>query len=201
MIYLNYLRENADLVTERLKIKNFDATAYVQDILSVDLQRRKTQKELDDNLSEQNSIAKQIGILFKEGKTDMAQSLKERSAALKILAKEMEELLITTENRINELLVLLPNLPHQSVPAGHSAEDNEIVYSEGDTEVEEGILPHWDICEKLNLVDFETGVKITGSGFPLYKAGSAIATGIDKFLFRQRCKVGIYRNVISLCCQ
>ena len=169
MIHLNYLRENADFVIERLKIKNFEAGDYVQKILAADANRRESQKKLDDNLAEQNRIAKQIGTLFKEGKTDEAQTLKDKTAALKTAAKELEECLIASETQINELLVLLPNLPHSSVPAGRSAEDNEIVHSEGDTDVSDGLLPHWELCEKLGIVDFETGVKITGSGFPLYK--------------------------------
>jgi seryl-tRNA synthetase len=173
MIHLNYLRENADFVIERLKIKNFDASDYVQKILETDIKRRKTHKKLDDNLAEQNQIAKQIGILFKEKKTDEAQNLKEKTAVLKTFAKDLEEFLVALEAETNELLVLLPNLPHSSVPAGRSAENNEVVHSEGNTDTSEYMLPHWELCEKLNIVDFETGVKITGSGFPLYKGKGA----------------------------
>ncbi|MDR1459603.1 MAG: serine--tRNA ligase [Bacteroidales bacterium] len=173
MIQLSYLRENAEVVIERLKIKNFDATLYVEKILVADIHRRETQKKLDNNLSEQNQIAKQIGILFREGKEKEAQTLKEKTSSLKASAKELEEVLHKEEAHINEMLVLLPNLPHASVPAGKSAEDNEIVYSEGDVVVSEWMLPHWEICEKLDIVDFETGVKITGSGFPLYKGKGA----------------------------
>ena len=173
MIHLNYLRENADFVIERLKIKNFESGDYVQKILSADANRRETQKKLDDNLAEQNQIAKQIGILFKEGKKEDAQVLKDKTTALKTTAKELEDNLVTYETQINELLVLLPNLPHCSVPAGRSAEDNETVHSEGNTDVPHGLLPHWELCEKLNIVDFETGVKITGSGFPLYRNKAA----------------------------
>ena len=173
MIHLNYLRENADFVVERLKIKNFDAGDYMQKILLADANRRETQKKLDDNLAEQNQIAKQIGVLFKEGKTTEAQVLKDKTLALKTTAKDLEECLATCEAQINELLILLPNLPHSSVPAGRSAENNEIVHSEGNTDVSEWMLPHWELCEKLGLVDFETGVKITGSGFPLYKDKAA----------------------------
>ena len=173
MIHLNYLRENADFVVERLKIKNFDADIEVQKILVADANRRETQKKLDDNLAEQNRIAKQIGVLFKEQKTHEAQTLKERTAELKTLAKELENDLVSLERQINELLILLPNLPHSSVPAGRAAENNEIIHTEGNTDVKEWLLPHWDLCEKLNIVDFETGAKLTGSGFPLYKDKAA----------------------------
>ena len=173
MIHVNYLRENADFVVEKLKIKNFDADGYVRKILRADENRRETQKKLDDNLAEQNRIAKQIGVLFKEKKTDEAQTLKEKTAALKTIAKEFEEHLLSLETQINELLILLPNLPHSSVPAGRSAQDNEIIHTEGNTDVKEFMLPHWELCEKLHIVDFETGVKLAGSGFPLYKDKAA----------------------------
>ena len=169
MIQLNYLRENADVVIERLKVKNFDAATYVEEIIQKDVLRRETQKNLDDNLAEQNKIAKEIGILFKEKKTAEAETLKSRTAALKAEAKNFEDSLAELEKQVNDTLVLLPNLPHASVPAGKTADDNEIVYSEGNINPETWMLPHWDICEKKDIVDFETGVKITGSGFPLYK--------------------------------
>ena len=132
MIPLVFLRENPDFVIERLGIKNFQASEYVNVIINYDKSRRSLQKQLDDNFAEQNKIAKEIGILFKEGKKEEAQLLKDRTAVLKVEAKTIEENLSSNENAINEILVLLPNLPHSSVPKGYSAEDNEIVYSEGD---------------------------------------------------------------------
>lgn len=168
MIHLNFLRENPDYVIERLSIKNFDAGEHVKNILYYDKFRRSLQKQLDDNFAEQNKIAKEIGILFKEGKSNEAQVLKEKTAQLKIDAKKIEEDLVSNENATNEILVLLPNLPHVSVPKGKSAEDNETVYSEGDVTVSTYAIPHWDLCEKLNLINFETGCKLTGSGFPIY---------------------------------
>jgi seryl-tRNA synthetase len=173
MINLNYLRENADAVVAKLKIKNFDASELVQTILSADRQRRETQKQLDDNFAEQNRIAKQIGVLFKEGKAEEANLLKERTSALKTAAKEMETALSEYEKTIDNTLVLLPNLPHDSVPKGKTADDNEIVFSQGDTASKPYMLPHWDLCDKLQLVDFETGCKITGAGFPIYSGKGA----------------------------
>jgi len=173
MINLNYLRENADAVVAKLKIKNFDASELVQTILSADRQRRETQKQLDDNFAEQNRIAKQIGVLFKEGKAEEANLLKERTSALKTAAKEMETTLSEYEKTIDNTLVLLPNLPHDSVPKGKTADDNEIVFSQGDTASKPYMLPHWDLCDKLQLVDFEIGCKITGAGFPIYSGKGA----------------------------
>ncbi len=191
MIQLNYLRENADVVIERLKIKNFDAAAYVKEIIQKDILRRETQKKLDDNLSEQNKIAKEIGILFREKKTSEAEELKSRTSILKSEAKTLEENLTELEKQINDTLVLLPNLPHSSVPAGKCAEDNEIVHSEGNTDRSNWMLPHWDLCEKLDIVDFETGVKITGSGFPLYKnKGARLQRALINFFLDNAVEAG-----------
>lgn len=168
MIHLNFLRENPDYVIERLKVKNFDAYEYVQNILSYDKRRREFQKQLDDNFAEQNKIAKEIGKLYKEGKKSEAETLKERISQLKDDAKKIEEDLILNEKATTETLILLPNIPHESVPQGKSAEDNEIVFAEGDTTTTSNLLPHWELCDKLQLINFEIGAKLTGSGFPVY---------------------------------
>jgi seryl-tRNA synthetase len=197
MIHISYLRENTDLVIERLKVKNFDAAPYVEKILLADARRREIQKKLDDNLSEQNRIAKQIGNLFKEGKASEAQILKDKTTSLKISEKELGEILFEEESQMNDMLVLLPNLPHSSVPAGHSSEDNEIVYSEGNTDVAKWMLPHWTLCEKLDIVNFETGVKITGSGFPLYKdKGARLQRALINFFLDNAVEAG-YMEVQS----
>jgi seryl-tRNA synthetase len=191
MIQLNYLRENQDIVIGRLKIKNFDATTLVEEIIQKDILRRETQKNLDDNLAEQNKIAKEIGILFREKKTNEAEVLKSKTATLKTQAKDLEDKLAEIEKQVNETLVLLPNLPHDSVPKGKSAEDNEIIHSEGNTIVESWMLPHWEICEKRDIVDFETGVKITGSGFPLYKGkGARLQRALINFFMDNAVEAG-----------
>lgn len=191
MIQLNYLRENQSIVIERLKIKNFDATTYVEKIIQKDILRRETQKNLDDNLAEQNKIAKEIGILFQEKKTNEAEVLKFKTVTLKTEAKDLEDKLTEIEKQVNDTLVLLPNLPHDSVPAGKTAEDNEIIHSENNTSVESWMLPHWDICEKRDIVDFETGVKITGSGFPLYKGkGARLQRALINFFMDNAVEAG-----------
>mgnify|MGYP001466263187 FL=1 len=173
MIHLNYLKENTDFVIERLRIKNFEAGQYVEEILLLDKTRRSLQKQLDDNFAEQNKIAKEIGMLFKQGKSNEVQILKDKTAILKTDAKSIEEALTATEIKLNDILVLLPNIPHASVPKGKSADDNEVVYTYGDINTDPHMLPHWDICEKMKLIDFETGCKITGSGFPVYTGKGA----------------------------
>ncbi len=174
MLQINIIRDNPQEIIKRLSVKNFDAKELVEKIISLDAQRRETQKKLDDNLSEANSIAKEIGVLFKSGKTTEANALKEKTTVLKISAKELSESLQITEKELNETLVLLPNLPHPSIPKGKGADDNLIVSEEGDIPMlGENSIAHWDLALKYGIIDFETGVKITGAGFPIYKGKGA----------------------------
>ncbi|PKP47347.1 MAG: serine--tRNA ligase [Bacteroidetes bacterium HGW-Bacteroidetes-11] len=174
MLELNYIRENAAEVAERLAIKNIDAAETLQKIIDIDARRREAQKNLDDNLAEANNIARQVGELFKAGKTAEASVLKARTAELKILAKDLSENLDNLVIEQNNALVLLPNVPHPSVPRGKTPEDNEIVHSEGTMpELYEGAVPHWDLASKYDIIDFELGNKVTGAGFPFYKGQGA----------------------------
>ena len=173
MLHIQTLRDNADFVIERLKVKNFEAQQIVSDVLVLDLQIRNLKKSLDDNLMVQNKLSKEIGMWFKAGKTEEANQAKEEIARLKTEEKENQETLAEKENAIQELMVLLPNLPHESVPAGKSAEDNEIVYAEGDATSFENALAHWDLVKKFDIIDFDLGTKITGAGFPVYKGKGA----------------------------
>ncbi|MBO4541675.1 MAG: serine--tRNA ligase [Bacteroidales bacterium] len=191
MITLNFLREHPQEVIDRLKVKNFDAKESVEKILDLDAQRRALQKTLDDNYARQNVIAKQIGQLFKEGKAQEAQSLKEESATLKTAAKDIENQLDEKEKALNGILVLLPNMPHASVPVGKSADDNEVVYQWGEFSVNPGHVPHWDVCSEKNLVDFELGVKLTGNGFPVYRSkGARLQRALINFFLDQAVAAG-----------
>ncbi|MEI6852725.1 MAG: serine--tRNA ligase [Bacteroidota bacterium] len=174
MIQLNSLRTEPEKIIERLSIKNLDATAQIKEILSIDDERRSTQKKLDDNLAESNLIAKEVGELFRTGKAQEANVLKEKTIDLKKNAKDLEEKLTELESSLNGLLVLLPNPPHISVKKGKTPEDNEIVATNGDIpQLPENALPHWDLASKYDLIDFELGNKITGAGFPVYKGKGA----------------------------
>jgi seryl-tRNA synthetase len=174
MLEISLLRENPQLVIDRLMVKRFDAKNIVASILETDLWRRETQKLLDDNLAEANNIAREIGNLFKNGKHQEANELKARSADLKLTAKNLSEKMETLQKEQDNLLVLLPNLPHPDVVQGLSAEDNVIVQQEGEIpELPEGSTPHWELCQKYDIIDFELGVKITGAGFPVYKGKGA----------------------------
>jgi len=174
MIEIQLIRTQANEVVERLKIKNFDAAAIVNRILDVDAERRKTQKAFDDNLAESNQLARDIGALYKAGKREEAETMKERTGLLKQEVKSLQEKLESFSAEQEELVVQLPNLPHVSVPKGKLAEDNEIVNSEGKVpDLSPDALPHWDLAKKYDLIDFECGTKITGAGFPVYKGKGA----------------------------
>ncbi len=174
MIPVQRLKTDKDQIIERLKIKNFDASELIPEIIALDDQRKATQKELDDCLAEANKLAKEIGLLFKQGKKDEATTARERSGELKANSKELSEKLENTKSELESKMLLLPNVPHPSVVPGKSEEDNEIVYSEGDIpELHAKALPHWELASKYDIIDFELGNKVTGAGFPFYKGQGA----------------------------
>ena len=173
MLQIQLIRENPERVIERLKVKNFDAKEIIQNIASLDVEIRGEKKSLDDNLMEQNSNSKKIGLLFKEGKTAEAAELKEQITQLKATEVELKASLAEKEQRIDTLLVQLPNMPHESVPCGKCAEDNEVVYQEGDITVSDNLVPHWELIKQYDIIDFDLGSKITGAGFPVYKGKGA----------------------------
>lgn len=194
MLELNYIRENTAEVAERLAIKNIDAAATLQQILALDARRRETQKELDDNLGESNSIAREVGNLMKAGKASDASELKTRVAELKTLAKELAEKLDSIQSEQTQLLIQLPNVPHSSVPKGRTAEDNEIVHSEGDMpQLSADAVPHWELATKYDIIDFELGNKVTGAGFPFYKGkGARLQRALINFFLDNAIEAGYY---------
>jgi len=173
MIPIQIIREKPDYVVERLKVKNFEAKQIIHELFALDAEIRALKKSLDDNLMLQNKLSKEIGGLFQTGKTEEANQAKAEIARLKSEEKEKQELLTSKECAIQELMVLLPNLPHETVPAGKTPEDNEIVYAEGEAAPLDNALPHWDLVKKFDIIDFDAGTKITGAGFPIYKGKGA----------------------------
>ena len=191
MIPLTTLRERPEEVVERLRVKHYDAQEQVSEILACDKRKRECQKQLDENYAEQNRIAKSIGMLFKEGRKEEAEASKQRTAELKEAAKKIEADLTEWDEKINQILVLLPNMPHISVPEGRSAEDNAEEYRWGDFEKKGACLPHWEICSRKNLIDFETGCKLTGAGFPLYREKAAkLQRALINFFLDQASQAG-----------
>ena len=196
MLQVNYIRENKQEVIEKLKVKNFKAAEILDQIIELDDQRRSTQKQLDDSLAEANKAAKEIGGLYKQGKREEAEKLKTRSGELKVLTKELGDTLESTTKTLSDLLVQLPNLPHPSVPAGNSEEDNETIHEEGSIpDLPENALPHWELAAKYDIIDFELGVKVTGAGFPFYKGkGAKFQRALINFFLDRAAEAG-YREV------
>ena len=198
MLQINYIRENSADVITRLQVKNFSkAEEIINQIIVLDTERRATQKETDEIKSESNTIAKQVGELMRSGKKEEAEKIKLKTAELKSKEKQLSDLLSQKENEINQLLVLVPNLPHVSVPIGKTPEENENVFQWGESpKLSEGALAHWDLIKKYDLIDFELGAKITGAGFPVYKGkGARLQRALINFFLDEAIKAG-YKEIM-----
>ncbi|MDR2056935.1 MAG: serine--tRNA ligase [Dysgonamonadaceae bacterium] len=174
MLTLKIITEDTQDVINRLAKKHFDARTIINEIIETDKRRKNTQQSLDKNLSEVNQLSKSIGQLMKEGRKEAAESARQRVAAMKETNKQLETSMKETENKLTELLCQIPNLPSDNVPEGKHAEDNVIEKTGGTVPVlHSGALPHWELAQKYDLIDFELGVKIAGAGFPVYKQKGA----------------------------
>ncbi len=175
MLTLKQLREDADAARKLEKKGVADAAEKIARIIALDDRRKSLQTGLDANLAEQNTIAKSIGQLFREGKQAEAEALKTRTAELKEASRGLEEEKEAVDHDLNDALVALPNFPHDSVPAGRSAEDNEVVRTGGEKPVlAEDARPHWELIKRYDIIDFDLGTKLTGAGFPVYKRQGAV---------------------------
>lgn len=175
MLQVHFIRENKETVLAGLAKRNFaDAETIIENVLSTDEHRRATQVSLDDVLAESNKISKEIGGLFKSGEVQKANILKEKTTKLKEESKVLSEKLNVLSEDLQALLYQIPNIPHASVKAGNSEEDNEKIFSEGIIpDLGKNALPHWELAKKYDIIDFELGNKITGAGFPVYKGKGA----------------------------
>ena len=174
MLQLQVLRQDVQGVKNKLAIKHFTETGLVDEIIALDDERKRLQLESDTTLSKINSASKEIGQLMAKGQKEEAEQKKQEVASLKVSLQPIANKLEETEKKQNEKLVLLPNLPSDKVPAGKTPADNVTVREGGKKPtLPAGSVPHWDLIKKYDIVDFETGVKITGSGFPLYKGKGA----------------------------
>ncbi|HAC72215.1 MAG: serine--tRNA ligase [Petrimonas sp.] len=183
MLTLKVINEDREEVIRKLAKKRFAAEDIINQIVALDETRRSSQTLLDSQLSEINLLSKSIGGLMKEGKKAEAEIAKQQVSELKELSKLNEAGLREAEAAIQNLLVIIPNLPHDSVPEGKSAEDNLVERSGGNIpQLSTDALPHWELAKKYDLIDFEWGVKITGAGFPVYKAkGSRLQRALINF--------------------
>ena len=196
MLQVSYIRENREKVLERLSVKNFKQTELVDVIISLDEERRQTQTSLDSISAEANTMAKQIGELMRTGKKEQAEELKGKTAGLKEQIKSLAEQLTRAEEELQKNLIQLPNLPHTSVPAGTTAEENENIFEHGEKpELPANPLPHWELAAKYDIIDFELGNKITGAGFPVYKGkGAKLQRALINFFLDHAEEAG-YREV------
>lgn len=192
MLQLQNIRDNKDALVKALKKRNIDAESMLNEVLALDVKRRATQTELDNTLAESNKLSKEIGLLFKSGKAQEANTLKEKTAGLKEATKLLGDTLGTIEEELQNLLYQIPNAPHESVPAGNTEEDNEEVYREGEIpSLIEGALPHWELAKKYDIIDFELGVKVTGAGFPIYKGkGARLQRALIAYFLDKNTDVG-----------
>ena len=174
MLQLQVLRQDPQAVKQRLAIKHFAETTLVDEIITLDDERKTLQLESDTTQSKINTASKEIGQLMAKGQKEEAEIKKQQVASYKNLLQPIADKLTETEKQLNDKLVLLPNLPSDKVPAGKNPVDNVVIREGGNKpNLSADAVPHWDLIKKYDIVDFETGAKITGSGFPLYKGKGA----------------------------
>ena len=169
MLKTSFIIENKETVIKSLKKRNFKSEALIDELISLDNQRKEVQTDYESKLSKSNSISKTIGQLFKDGKKEETLGLKEQSLKIKQETKLLSEKLNDIKNKINNILYQIPNIPHDKVPSGNTPEDNVVIFNSEFTVDTEAKYPHWELAEKYDIIDFELGNKITGSGFPVYK--------------------------------
>lgn len=196
MLNLKFIQENKEAVIERLAVKNFDAKEAVEKIIFLDEQRKTLQQEAESKQAQMNTIAKQIGALMQSGKKEEAEKARQETTELKNSIADLNNRRTEVGNELTTILLRLPNLPHISVAKGKSEADNVIVkIVDTIPQKHENDIPHWELAKKYDLIDFETGVKITGAGFPLYKGlGARLQRALINFFLDENIKAG-YQEV------
>ncbi len=186
MLQVPVLREQTDLVLKGLEKRNFkNAAQEIQAILDLDQKRRSLQTERDELLGRANALAKEIGGLMKSGQKEQAEQLKSETADLKQRTKSLDEEVQQLEHDLQQAIYKIPNIPHESVPAGKSAEDNEVVLEHGTIPaLPENAQPHWDLIKQYDIIDFDLGVK-TPAPFPgVQRPGCPSAARAHQLLLR-----------------
>ena len=197
MLQVQFIRENKQTVLDGLAKRNFaNAETIINQVLTADEKRRKIQVSLDDSLAESNKLSKEIGGFFKSGEVQKAKLLKEKTSQLKEKSKELNESLNTFSDQLQSLLYQIPNIPHVSVKAGNSDQDNEEIYNEGVIPVlADNAIPHWELAKKYDIIDFELGTKIAGAGFPVYKGkGARLQRALINYFLDKNTKAG-YKEI------
>ncbi|HRS18137.1 MAG TPA: serine--tRNA ligase [Bacteroidales bacterium] len=191
MLTLQIIREQTEMVLERLAVKHCNANDTIASILSLDDSRKSIQQELNAKQAEINALSKEIGQLFQAKKIDEANKAKEQTAVIKEAIKLLEEQMEAVSKQLQDTIISLPNLPHASVPKGRTADDNVVVKTGGIIPDSTGLAPHWELTEKYNLIDFELGNKLTGTGFPVYIGkGARLQRALISFFLDRAIQAG-----------
>ncbi|MGB0431136.1 MAG: serine--tRNA ligase [Bacteroidia bacterium] len=199
MIAIQTIRENSDLVIERLAIKHFDAKEIVGQILEIDAERRAVQKEVDALKADSNKIAKEIGQLFKSGKGAEANELKAKVSENKSTIKSLDAKFTELDLKQHNLLINLPNIPCYDVPNGKTPNDNKVVKQVGELRDNAGLMPHWELANKYGLIDFELGNKVTGAGFPVYRGkGARLQRALLNFFLDENTAAGYQETQVPI---
>ena len=196
MLQVNVLRQKTDWVKGRLGVKNFKQTELVDEIIALDDERKKLQAEFDALQAKVNASSKNIGKLMAAGNKEEAEQLKADVANWKASLEPVKKQASETEKQLEETLVLLPNLPSETVPRGFTAEDNEVVKESEKPLLSNDALPHWELTKKYKLIDFDLGTKITGSGFPVYMGkGAKLQRALIQYFLDYNTAAG-YKEII-----
>ena len=193
MLLLSQIKNNRSVILEGLEKRGFsDAEKTIDRVDELDQQRRSLQADLDDLLNELNIISRSIGNLLKEGKREEAEEAKQNTKDLKSKSKDLNDELSDIQSQLEDLLYTIPNIPHKDVPPGATSEDNLVLYEWGEQpELSDKALPHWELIEKYDIIDFKLGNKITGAGFPVYKGkGAKLQRALIGFFLDEAEKAG-----------
>jgi seryl-tRNA synthetase len=197
MLSISFIREQRDQLIERLKIKHFHKAEIIDAIISGDNQRKSLQLRQDNLQAELNARSREIGTLYREGKKEAADKAKEATTKLKEEIREVQKAQQKAISILQDLLVQVPNIPHESVPPGKGEEDNELIREGGGLpDLPDGAVPHWDLVTKYDIIDFELGNKLTGAGFPVYKGkGAKLQRALISFFLDENIAAG-YHEVL-----
>lgn len=192
MLSIKRIQKEAGEIIERLKVRNFDASEIIGQVIDQDKKRREILQDTEKKKAELNRLSTDIGNLFREKKNNKANQAKEKTGKLKEEIKKLDKEVGEIENKLNDLLIQIPNIPHSSVPAGNREGDNEEMRTGGEfPELPGDALPHWELAVKYDIIDFELGNKITGAGFPVYKGkGAKLQRALINFFLDEGTKAG-----------
>jgi seryl-tRNA synthetase len=195
MLTIPFIRANSEITIQGLTKKHVaNASEIVHQLIAMDDQRKSLLQQAESALEISNAAAKEIGSLMQSGQKELAEVKRAETAALKGTIREKEEAAKAAEKQMLNLLVTLPNLPHNSVPEGKTAEENEVILTWGSLpNMQVDAQPHWDLIKKYDIIDFDLGNKITGAGFPVYKGkGARLQRALINFFLDEAIKVGYY---------